>query len=104
MVTLKDISNLTLPVKGGIMKKLNTNINFIVKDIGFCDLLGWLAAAFIAYNIFLIVYRLLLSPLAKFPGPKLAAATPWYETFIDLWNNNFPEVLADMHKKYGMLR
>lgn len=87
------------------MKLLNTsNMNFIVKDIGFCNLLDWLVAFFIVYNIFLVGYRLIFSPLAKFPGPKLAAATPWYEAFIDLWHNNFPDSLADMHKKYGMLR
>ncbi|KAJ0125283.1 hypothetical protein J7T55_006628 [Diaporthe amygdali] len=31
----------------------------------------------------------------------ITAATPWYETAIDLWNHNFPRVLKKMHEKHG---
>lgn len=37
--------------------------------------------AFALYLIAGAVYRLYLSPLSKFPGPKLAALTLWYEVF-----------------------
>lgn len=53
----------------------------------------------------LVFYRLYLHPLAKFPGTKLAAATGWYETYIDLLrrpSGNFIEEIAAMHEKYGM--
>ncbi|MCJ1423294.1 hypothetical protein MMC29_001176 [Sticta canariensis] len=52
-------------------------------------------------RVLVVIYRLFLSPLAKFPGPKLAAATSWYEAFFDLRSKNFPDVLSDFHDKYG---
>ncbi|KAI1498012.1 cytochrome P450 [Biscogniauxia marginata] len=52
--------------------------------------------------IYLVIYRLYLSPLAKFPGPKLAAATSWYEFYYDCWlNGKYIFEIENMHKKYG---
>ncbi|KAL2870373.1 cytochrome P450 [Aspergillus lucknowensis] len=58
----------------------------------------------VIYLLALVVYRLWLSPLAKFPGPKLAAATLWYETYYDAfcWGQYTFEI-AKMHEKYGKL-
>ncbi|KAI1827660.1 putative cytochrome P450 [Xylaria intraflava] len=56
------------------------------------------------YSLCLVFYRVYLHPLAKFPGPKLAAATGWYETYIDLFRwpqGNFMEEISKMHQKYG---
>jgi hypothetical protein len=39
--------------------------------------------AWFAYLVFGAIYRLYLSPIAKFPGPKLAAVTLWYDCLID---------------------
>lgn len=62
-----------------------------------------LLATTVVYGISLVVYRLFFSPLAKFPGPKLAAATAWYEVFFDLWTNNFPNKLEELHQAYGII-
>ncbi|KAH7333290.1 cytochrome P450 [Rhexocercosporidium sp. MPI-PUGE-AT-0058] len=51
------------------------------------------------------VYRLYFSPIAKFPGPKLAALTWWYQFYYDFLLPNhkgqYPFTIQKMHKKYG---
>ncbi|CAD6449307.1 5333bc3a-fea7-453e-b3a7-b6ab6420774a [Sclerotinia trifoliorum] len=54
------------------------------------------------YCIGLVTYRLALSPIAKIPGPKLAAATFWYEIYYDVWlGGTYYRKIDEMHKKYG---
>jgi hypothetical protein len=60
--------------------------------------------AWLAYLVLLAVYRLYLSPLAKFPGPKLAALTQWYEIYYDVCHKGggqFTFEIKRMHEKYG---
>ncbi|KAJ6443717.1 Trichodiene oxygenase [Purpureocillium lavendulum] len=40
----------------------------------------------VVYLIAIAIYRLYLSPLSKFPGPKLAALTQWYEAYYELFS------------------
>lgn len=61
-----------------------------------------LSALALIYSISLVIYRLYFSPLAGFPGPKLAAATGLYEFYFDWWlNGQYIFQLEKMHKKYG---
>jgi cytochrome P450 len=67
-----------------------------------------LAASFallILWSIGLVVQRLYFSPLSKFPGPKLAAATHWYQKYFDLLakrhGGQFLWEIKRMHEKYG---
>jgi hypothetical protein len=56
----------------------------------------------IIYIVGLAIYRLYLSPLAKFPGPRLAALTTWYNAYYDLIaGGQFVWETERMHKKYG---
>lgn len=55
----------------------------------------------IAY-LFILVKRLYFHPLSKVPGPRLAAATGWYEFYYDVirkgyYSHRYPE----LHEKYG---
>ena len=50
------------------------------------------------------LYRLTLHPLARFPGPKLAAVSGWYETYYDCFLlGKFSEHINKLHKDYGEL-
>jgi hypothetical protein len=60
-------------------------------------------AAYLLYAIGLVVYRLYFHPLAKFPGPRLAAATFWYEAYYEvLKTGRFGFNISELHDKYGM--
>lgn len=55
-----------------------------------------------AYGILLALYRVYLHPLSKYPGPKLAAATQWYEFYFDaLKRGRFAWEIKRMHEVYG---
>lgn len=66
---------------------------------------GAFAILFTFYILGLSVYRLYFHPLSKFPGPKLAAVTKWYEFYYDvILRGRFAFHLEDLHKKYGTER
>ncbi|OJJ75883.1 hypothetical protein ASPBRDRAFT_51587 [Aspergillus brasiliensis CBS 101740] len=61
-----------------------------------------LASFLVVYIIGLVLYRLFLSPLAKFPGPRLAAETGLYETYHDvIRDGQFTWQIERLHQKYG---
>lgn len=64
-----------------------------------CLLLG----ALLLYGGGLAVYRLFFHPLRKFPGPRLAAATLWYEFYYDVCREGqLIWKIQEMHEEYGM--
>lgn len=72
------------------------------RDIGARDLAAGFLAMLLIYGILLVVYRLYFSPIAAFPGPKLAAATEWYEFYYYIVKNGqFGHAVERMHEKYG---
>ncbi|EKG13640.1 Cytochrome P450 [Macrophomina phaseolina MS6] len=54
------------------------------------------------YGLALVCYRLFLHPLSNFPGPRLAAATLWYEFYHDVVRNGqYTFEIKRMHEIYG---
>lgn len=65
-------------------------------------IIAYVGVGLTAYFITLVLYRLVLHPLAGFPGPKLAAATAWYEFYHDaIRRGKYTFEIQEMHKKYG---
>lgn len=63
------------------------------------------AGAVVLYIIATIVYRLQFSPIAKFPGPRLAAITIYYEAYYDvIKQGQYTFKIQELHKKYGWWR
>ncbi|KAI0805613.1 cytochrome P450 [Xylaria sp. FL0064] len=63
-----------------------------------------LIAFYIARGVYLTVYRLYFHPLAKFPGPKLGAATHWYEAYYDIFSKGGGQwtfQIRRLHERYG---
>src|SRR4051812_46090066 len=64
-----------------------------------------LVAALLTWTLYLIglaVYRLHLSPIAKFPGPKLAALSRWYDVYYEVVKKGqFTFNIQNLHKEYG---
>ncbi|PGH11994.1 hypothetical protein AJ80_06892 [Polytolypa hystricis UAMH7299] len=61
--------------------------------------------AWILYALGLVIYRLFFHPLRHFPGPKLAAATYYYETYHDWFKGPYKGMneynVRELHRQYG---
>jgi len=64
-------------------------------------------AIFLLLFVFLIsraIYRLTFHPLARFPGPKLAALTSMYGASFDLAkHSSYVKKMPEFHNIYGSL-
>ena len=56
----------------------------------------------VLYFLGLVLYRLYLHPLRRFPGPWLAAATGYYQTYYEVWRDGeFVPHVKDLHNIHG---
>jgi hypothetical protein len=63
-----------------------------------------LLGIWVLYIIQLAIQRLYLSPIAHFPGPKLAALTFYYEFYYDIiLGGQYTFKILELHKKYGQI-
>jgi hypothetical protein len=65
----------------------------------------YLGLLWVFYRIAIALYNISpFHPLARFPGPKLAASTYLVEAYYDWWCvGRYGKVIARMHEAYGML-
>jgi len=62
--------------------------------LALCLVTGWL--------LYGAIWRLYLSPIAGFPGPRFAAPTFWNEFYYDvIRKGQYTWKIVDYHKKYG---
>ena len=60
------------------------------------------AASIVLYILYGVIHRLYFNPLAKFPGPPLAAVTFWYEFYYDvIKRGRYTWKIAELHEKHG---
>ncbi|MCJ1326887.1 hypothetical protein MMC10_003553 [Thelotrema lepadinum] len=67
---------------------------------------GTLAGLAILIYLCRLLYNAYLNSLAKFPGPRLAGATRWYESYFELVvppGGQFMFEINRMHEKYGSI-
>lgn len=54
------------------------------------------------FIVFTALSRLFLSPLARIPGPTLAALTSWYECYYDVMKpGQYVWKIKELHTQYG---
>jgi hypothetical protein len=64
----------------------------------------YLLLLFIIHRVCLITYRLYFHPLARFPGPPLAAASTLYRAYYEFWKDGkLLRKATKLHEIYGML-
>ena len=57
---------------------------------------------YLLVQVFITVYRLYFHPLAGFPGPKLAAATYFWEFYyVCRPTLDHPDKIKQLHRQYG---
>lgn len=65
-------------------------------------LLATSSSAIAVWATITILRRLYWSPLARIPGPKLAALASWYEIYYDVFRKDtYVWKIKGMHDRYG---
>lgn len=72
-------------------------------SVTYTDMITFSILLGVLYAVSLAVIRLWLSPIAGFPGPKLAAVTFWYEFYYDwVLTGKYYQRIKEIHDEYGV--
>ena len=76
--------------------------DLLTGDLAIWPILAVLCLLIVAYTLYVAIYRLYLSPIAAFPGPRFAALTFWNEFYYDVvLGGKYTFKLAEYHDRYG---
>ncbi|KAJ3559562.1 hypothetical protein NM688_g265 [Phlebia brevispora] len=71
-------------------------------DLSIAQIASTLVLAWFVWTILNGLYNLYWHPLAKYPGPKLAAFTLWWKIYCELFSKENPvDIVARLHEVYG---
>jgi hypothetical protein len=86
------------------MLAMATLLPIELSKISLIEAIAILVILYTLYGINLAIYRVYFHPLSKYPGPKLAAATLWYEFYFDVVKRGrFAWEIRRMHSVYGSI-
>ncbi|KAG8169190.1 hypothetical protein KVR01_001939 [Diaporthe batatas] len=79
------------------------SLGSVLPPASIVKLLYFIGSLWVLYGLITILYNISrLHPLSKFPGPKLAAATLYYEAWFDFIKvGRYTRKIGEMHNKYG---
>lgn len=78
------------------------NLYALVSSATLTSLLPAVAVLYICGVASVALYRLYFHPISRFPGPRIAAVTGWYQAYYDIWKGGkMTQNIAVLHKKYG---
>lgn len=76
----------------------SSNFLFLVWKLG----IAWLLLLWVSYNAAKVVYNLYFHPLAKFPGPIFAAASDWWQVYVEVVKaESLSKKLVGLHEEFG---
>ena len=88
------------------MDILDSYLNLmIVRNITLREIVLAIVAAYTISIVVEGIRRVWFHPLSKYPGPRLAALTLWWQCYYDVFLNGGGQLLAylePLHEKYGM--
>lgn len=74
----------------------------LISGLTFTRLLSAAAILYVCGAASVVFYRLFLHPISRFPGPRIAAATHWYQAYYDIWKGGkMTQNIGRLHEIYG---
>lgn len=75
-----------------------------ISESAWSHIFAGVVVALVGWRFLVVTYRLLFSPIAGFPGPKLAAASWLYEFYYDVVKDGgglYLWQIEKLHEQYG---